>query len=93
MATVVVVTTFVVVGVVVVVALVVVVVVVFVVVVDLFFVLLLNFLSLALGLLCKSLRVHMVCCIRRQRGTRFSLVVQLVQLRVWGTCDHSITFR
>lgn len=31
---------------------------------DLVFVLLLNFLLLALGLLCKSLRVHMVGCIR-----------------------------
>lgn len=42
---------------------------------DLFFVLLLNFLSLALGPLCKSLRVHMVCCIRCQRGTRFSVAL------------------
>lgn len=58
---------------------------------DLFFVLLLNFLSLALGLLCKSLRVHMVCCIRRQRGTWFSVALQLVQLWVWKTCGHSVT--
>lgn len=46
---------------------------------DLFFVLLLNFLLLALGPLCKSLGVHMVGCIRHQR-TCFFGGLQLIQL-------------
>lgn len=57
---------------------------------DLFFALLLNFPSLALRLLCKSWRVHMVCCVRRQEGTWFSVALLLVPLWVWGTRGHGV---